>query len=149
MAIHEAPTESAAQLELDALRKRLNNELEAVAKLRKEYEAECRRLDQRDDANVFAAKQRLDVATSRIEGKEAEIAEKERLLDQAQGRQADEQRSREAQQDFERASERLAESQAALAELRAEYVAIPERIRLAEWNFSEALRAYNEAKSQV
>jgi regulator of replication initiation timing len=59
MTIHETPTENdthALQLELDALRKRLNNEIETLAKLRKEYEAECRGLDHRDDANVFAAK---------------------------------------------------------------------------------------------
>src|SRR5436309_457328 len=62
MATHETSTENDAhnlQLEVDELRKRLNNELETVAELRKEYEAECRRLVRGDDAQVLAAKQRL------------------------------------------------------------------------------------------
>jgi hypothetical protein len=67
----------------------LENETAHVAKLRDAYEAECRRSGHGDDAEVFAAKQRLDVTTCRIDGKKAEIAEKERLLDQAQGREVD------------------------------------------------------------
>ncbi len=53
------------------------------------------------------------------------------------------------QQDFERASERLAATQAEIARLRAEYLALPEKIRLAEWHFHEALRQFNEAKQHV
>jgi hypothetical protein len=95
-----------------------------------------------DDAEVIAAKQRLDMATTRIEGKKAEISEKERLLDQAQGREAEESRRRQVEQDFERATERLNATQAEIARLKTQHLALPEKIRLAEWHFHEALRAF-------
>jgi hypothetical protein len=86
------------------------------------------------------------VATSRIEGKKPEIAEKERLLDQAQCREAEESRRRQLEQDFECASERLAASHTEVAKLRAECMALPEKIRLAEWHFHQALRVFNLAE---
>jgi chromosome segregation ATPase len=130
--------------ELSNLRRQLENETARVAKLRDVYDAECRRLPHGDDAEVFAAKQRLDVATSRIEGKKAEIAQKERLLDQAQGREADENRRRDAQQRGERAREELSSSQAELARLRADYLALAEKMRVAEWRVQQALRGLDD-----
>lgn len=58
-------------------------------------------------------------------------------------------RRQQAQRDFELAGERLAESRAELEKLRAEYRAMPDKIGLAEWQFNQALRALNEAKSVV
>ena len=43
-------------------------------------------------------------------------------------READEQRRKRAEEEFESASERLAESQAELAKLRAEFSALPRKI---------------------
>jgi len=58
-------------------------------------------------------------------------------------------RKRQAQRDFELASERLAKSRAELEKLRAEYRAMPDKIGLAEWQFHQALTAFNEAKSRT
>jgi hypothetical protein len=149
MAVHQIPTGNdmrALGAEVDVLRSRLNNELKTVAKLREEYDAECRRMARGEGAKVLAAKQQLDLAVGQTEGIRAELAEKEQALDQIQGLEAEESRRRQVQQDFERASERLTATQAEIAKLRAEYLAFPEKIRLAEWHFHQALRQFNEAK---
>src|SRR6516225_3530389 len=125
---------------------RLNSEIENVAKMRDAYTAQCRALAGADDVKILAAKQKLEVAESRVEGIKAEIASKERLLDEAQGRVFEENRRRQLEADFELASERLATSQAEIERLRAEYSAFSEKIRVAEWNFHLALRAFNAAK---
>ena len=53
---------------------------------------------------------------------------------------------RRAQRDFELAIERLAESRAELEKVRAEYQAMPDRIRLLEWQFNQALKTFAEVK---
>jgi chromosome segregation ATPase len=104
--------------------------------LREKLEKETSTLKQREE---YSPERRID-------GIRAEIAEKEDLLDQIQGREADENRKWKAQQNFERAGRQLAESQGELQRLRAEYSALPGKIRQAEWNFNQALREFNMAK---
>lgn len=53
------------------------------------------------------------------------------------------------QRDFEAARARLAESKAELERLRAECRAMPAKMRIAEWDFNNALKALGEAKSRV
>lgn len=137
------------EAELEFLRTRLDDETENALKMRVAYEAECREFRVDNDAKILEAKQELDVAESRIAGLKAEVAEKERLLDGIQGREADENRRRQGQQDFELANQRLAESRAELEKLTAEYRAMPDKIGLAEWQFHQALRAFNDAKSHI
>lgn len=137
------------QAELELLRTQLNLETENALKMRKAYETECRRLARGDSANVLATKRQLDLATSRLEGIQAEIAEKGRVLDEAQGRDAKEARRLLALKEFELACDRVAEFQAELSKLRAEHIALPEKIHAAEWRFNQALRNLNEAKTRV
>jgi cell division septum initiation protein DivIVA len=85
-------------------------------------------------------------AEHRIEATRTAIAEKERLLDEAQGREAEGVRKQRAEADFNRANESLAESQAEVEKLRAEYRALPDKIGSAEWRFNQALRAFTAAK---
>lgn len=134
-------------VELDALRARLKAETVNEATLRQAYEAACRPVPG-DDATLLAAKQRLDLAIARIDGMRNEIARKDSLLDEMQGREAEESLRNQIQTEFERASEKLVVSQAELAKLRAEYAAFPEKIRQAQWCFHEALRAFQEAKQR-
>jgi hypothetical protein len=132
--------------ELELLRTKLSDEMRNASRMREEYETQCRRLAHGDNANALGAKQGLDLATSRLEGVKAEIAEKERLLDEIQGREADENRRRDAEQKLDRAREELSLSQAELAKLRAEYLAMGEKIRLAEWRFQLALRGLHDPR---
>jgi len=50
--------------------------------------------------------------------------------------------------DFEIASQRLADADAEIARLNAEYLALPEKIRRAEGHFQEALRVFNMARER-
>jgi hypothetical protein len=100
---------------------------------------ELKILREKLEIETNAVKQREENSLEfRIDLIRAEIADKERRLDEIQGREAEE--NRRQQQDFERTSERLAESQAEIARLRTEYCALPEKIRVAEWHFHKALR---------
>lgn len=56
---------------------------------------------------------------------------------------------RQREREFDHARERLAQSRAELEKLTAEYRAMPDKIRLAEWHFHQALRLFNEVKSLV
>jgi ABC-type phosphate transport system auxiliary subunit len=120
--------------------------LRPSANCAKKYGADCRRAARGEAAKVLAAKQQLELAVSQTEGIRAELAEQEQALDQIQGLEAEESRRRQVQQDFERAGERLAASQAEIARLKAEYLTLAEKLRLAEWHFHEALRMFNLAK---
>jgi predicted nucleic acid-binding Zn-ribbon protein len=135
----------ALENEVLSLREELEYENSSAAKLREEYSTAALA---GDESRAVMAKQRLDIAGLRINSINSAIQEKECLLDDARGREANEKRLQEARQDFEHASERLAESQAELENLRAEYRALPDRIREAEWRFHEALRKFNEAKQK-
>jgi len=59
---------------------------------------------------------------------------------------SEEAKEQEPEQALKLATERLAAADDEIARLKAEYLALPERIRLAEWHFQEALRAFNIAK---
>jgi chromosome segregation ATPase len=132
--------------ELDTLRNRLTNAVQSASRTRDAYENECRRLVRGDNAKALAAKQQLELATSCIEGIEAEIAEKARHLDEIQGREADETRRRKAQQTIERAREELSLSQAELERLRAEHLALIDKIRVADWRFQQALAGLHDLR---
>ena len=135
--------------DLQSLREKLENETNIATRLREAYGAECRQLARGEDANVIASKQKLDLVISRIDGIKAEIAEKERLLDKIQGREAEENRRKQVQQDFERAKEQLTSSEARLARLNGEYSVLVTETQQAEWRFHQALRVYNDAKSRL
>jgi hypothetical protein len=88
-------------------------------------------------------------AEHRVELIRTAIAEKERLLDEAQGREAEKMIRQQAQADYMRANEILVESQAELQQLRVQHGALTDKIGRAEWQFNQALRAFVEAKSRV
>jgi DNA repair exonuclease SbcCD ATPase subunit len=134
--------------ELEGLRTQLNDALEHVSRMREAYAAHWRESAYNNDAKFLAMKQQLEIAEDRVAAIKTEIAEKERLLDGMQGREADENRWRQRQEDFEVASRRLAETRAELEKLTAEYRAMPDKIGLAEWRFHEALRGFNKAKTR-
>lgn len=132
--------------ELHTLRSALEKETEAAAKLREACDLECRQLARGEGANVLATKQQLDLTLSRIEGIRMEIAEKQRALDELEGREADEKRRQQLEQHFEAAGCHLADTKAELNALRTTFRQMPDRIRLAEWRFNQALREFNEAR---
>ena len=134
----------AANLRL--LRGQLEILTESAAKLRADYNNACRNLARGEDADVLMAKDRLDVAISEIEGLKAEIAEKEGILGKLEQRAVEERQRQKLEEDCTLASQRVAESQAEIEKLTAEYVALPGKIKQAEWQFNEALRALNLAK---
>src|SRR5215469_8143981 len=98
MAVSKADVQ-ALSAELDTLRVTLKNEIEHAAKMRDTYTAECRRLASGEDAKILGAKQRLDLAESRVDGIKIEIAEKERISDEIQGLEAEESRRQQARKD--------------------------------------------------
>jgi uncharacterized small protein (DUF1192 family) len=132
--------------DLQSLRDKLQAETNSATRLQEAYGAECQELDNRSDANALAAKQRLDISLSRIERMRADISRKQRELDEFQGCEVEENRRKQVQQELELASKRLAASQAEIAKLKAEYVALTEKIPLAESLFNQALRAFNVAR---
>lgn len=101
------------------------------------------------DSLVKAERDRIDPRALHVIQLQTELDIKRQALIAIEEREAAEDRSRQAQQRFQAASEQLDESKSVLMALRAEFASFPERIRIAEFQFARSLASYNEAKQET
>lgn len=107
------------------------------------------RLSRGQTADIPGSVRAIDEARARIAGLKIDLATERQKLDECEGAALAERNQRLRVAAFETAERELADSQLALAEVKAAFAALPAKIRSAESRFNTALKNLAKAKGEL